>query len=66
MFKNCQGLLIPIIMIFVVLLFAGDNFRKVTENFFGCASVPGTPQTQYLGPNKNFNIDEMCKWLGVV
>ena len=61
MFKNCQGLLIPIIMIFVILLFTGDNFRTVKENFFGCASVPGTQKTAYLGPQKNFNIDEMCK-----
>ena len=52
---NCQSLLIPIIMIFVVLLFTGDNFRKVKEN------VPGTQKTAYLGPQKNFNIDEMCK-----
>jgi hypothetical protein len=69
MFKNCQGLLIPIIMIFVVLLFTGDNFRAVKENFFGCASVPGTQRLQYFGPRKNFNIDEMCnnpkekKWI---
>lgn len=66
---NCQCLLIPLIMIFVILVFTNDNFRTITENFFGCASVPGSEQTQYLGPIKNFNIDEMCvnpeekKWI---
>ena len=56
---NCQCLLIPIIMIFVVLLFTNDNL--INETFLGCPIVPNTDKINYLGPKKNFNVDEMCK-----
>jgi hypothetical protein len=56
---NCQCFIIPIIMIFIILLFIGDNnIRK--EGFIGCPVVPNTSKVNYLGPINNINIDEMC------
>ena len=56
---NCQCIIIPIIMIFIVLLFIGDNNYRM-EGFLGCPTVPNTSKLNYLGPRNNINIDKMC------
>ena len=62
MLKNCQVFLIPIIMIMILLLFTGDNMRKIKENFLGCSNVPNVPSTNNIDPNNTFfDIDKMCK-----